>query len=300
VIATRPLPISIRFTGGLGGPPTCEGLVMVDNPGSGSPQSGVKKPARAAGSADTEVDAVSEFDVAALRKRAWQLGSYRLLRAGDEFRLLDGDRDIATGCFDAVAGRLNGIETERAETGDPITVLRKELRAAGYAPVPALGKQVLLPEWPTKHQVDDAELDRWRRGKWAAHSNTGLLTRTTPALDVDIRNPAAAAAVEQFLRARFEGQGKVLRRVGLAPKFAMPFRTDEPFDKITGRLEEDPKGDKLEFLGDASSSSSPASIRIPRRPIRGSAVRPARPRAQTYRRSRAKRRGCSSLSCRGW
>jgi hypothetical protein len=250
---------------------------MVDSSGSNSPPRGVKIELPADGSlpeflnrtgkpipppvaeeganggngieAPVPAVAPSEFDIAAVRARAWRLG-YRLHRRGDEFHLIDANGGaISTGTLDGVARHLDAIEAERAETGDPITILRKELRAAGYSPVPVLGKQVLLDEWPTKHQVDDAELERWRR-KHADHVSTGLLTRTTPALDVDIMNPEASAAVEQFLRAHFEGRGKVLRRVGMAPKFAMPFRTDEPFAKITGRLEEDSKGDKLEFLGD--------------------------------------------------
>jgi hypothetical protein len=56
------------------------------------------------------------------------------------------------------------------------------------------------------------------------------------AIDIDIYNPEAAKAVEALVRKNFERRGKVLVRVGNAPKFAIPFRTDRPFKKITANL----------------------------------------------------------------
>jgi 8-oxo-dGTP pyrophosphatase MutT (NUDIX family) len=79
-------------------------------------------------------------------------------------------------------------------------------------------------------------------------SNTGALTRLMPTLDIDILNPEAA---EALARERFEERGFVLVRIGKPPKRAIPFRTDEPFDKITGNVIA-PNGDqqKIEFLCD--------------------------------------------------
>ena len=104
-----------------------------------------------------------------------------------------------------------------------------------------------MPRWQKQHHATDATLDRWR-DQYADHTNTGLLTRLTPTLDTDLLNPEAAKAVEQFLRKRFKGKGTMLRRVGLAPKFAIPFRTDEPFKKISGSFVG--TEEKFEFLGD--------------------------------------------------
>ena len=80
-----------------------------------------------------------------------------------------------------------------------------------------------------------------------------------PTIDIDIYNPEAAKAAEALVRERFERSGKVLVRVGNAPKCAIPFRTDKPFKKITANLiapEGDPttpyrmRGQKIELLGD--------------------------------------------------
>ena len=87
---------------------------------------------------------------------------------------------------------------------------------------------------------------------WPNAGNTGILCCFTPTLDIDILDADAAAAVEALVRERFEDGGHVLIRVGLPPKRAIPFRTQEPFKKITVPLIA-PNGDtnqKLEFLGD--------------------------------------------------
>jgi hypothetical protein len=73
-----------------------------------------------------------------------------------------------------------------------------------------------------------------------------------PTLDVDIKSPDAAAAVEALVRERFEDHGVILVRFGTPPKRAIPFRTDTPFKKITVNLIA-PDGDqkqKIELLSD--------------------------------------------------
>ena len=69
--------------------------------------------------------------------------------------------------------------------------------------------------------------------EWRTKS-TGLITRLMPALDVDIYNPEAAKAVEELVRERFEGRGKVLVRIGNVPKFAIPFRTEQSLQEDHG------------------------------------------------------------------
>ncbi len=136
--------------------------------------------------------------------------------------------------------------------------VRSQLLRNGYVPVPCIGKKPLFNEWqklkPTVHEVE-----RWSRTAPAA-SNTGILTRTTPTLDIDIFDPEAAAAIEELARERFEEHGYVLTRFGLAPKRCIPFRTDAPFAKITvdfapsnfapSDAEGKRKGERLEFLCD--------------------------------------------------
>ena len=72
-----------------------------------------------------------------------------------------------------------------------------------------------------------------------------------PAIDIDIRDPFAAEAVEALARERFEERGYFLVRFGEPPKRAILLRTDQPFPKIVRNLTA-PNGDehKLEILCD--------------------------------------------------
>jgi KaiC/GvpD/RAD55 family RecA-like ATPase len=96
-------------------------------------------------------------------------------------------------------------------------------------------------------------IDKWV-DQYPEAMSTGLLTMTTPAIDIDIMHPEAAAAVEELARGRFEEHGYFLVRIGRPPKRAMLFRTDEPFKKIVrsfGYSNCDSKHPpKIEILGD--------------------------------------------------
>jgi hypothetical protein len=131
------------------------------------------------------------------------------------------------------------------------TDVRAALLRQGYSPLPLNGKAPTLKGWQQKFETNAAEIDLWRTA-WPNAGNTGILCRFTPCLDIDILNADAAAAVEALVRERFEEAGDVLTRIGKPPKRAIPFRTQEPFAKITVPLIA-PNGDtaqKLEFLGD--------------------------------------------------
>jgi hypothetical protein len=131
-----------------------------------------------------------------------------------------------------------------------ITQQRLRLRVADFDPLPDDGKECHLIGWTTKTNVSDTDIGGWQ--SLAASRNTGILCTTTPALDVDILNPDAADAVEALVREHFsEERGRVLVRTGLPPKRLIPFRTDNPFTKITAKLlATDGTSEKLEFLGD--------------------------------------------------
>jgi Bifunctional DNA primase/polymerase, N-terminal len=139
-------------------------------------------------------------------------------------------------------------------TIDPaeIEAYRLQLRAAGFAPIPITGKAPLLKDWQKLGDATEHQIKGWSRVCPAA-TNTGMLTRTTPSLDVDILDPEAAEAVERLARERYEDRGVVLVRIGRSPKRAFPFRADTPFTKITinliGPLGPE-AGEKLEFLGE--------------------------------------------------
>ena len=113
--------------------------------------------------------------------------------------------------------------------------LRLQLLASGFAPLPLAGKIPALDAWQKRTETSTGDIDIWTK-VFPQATNTGYLTYNTPTLDIDIRNPEAATAIEDLVRSRFEESGYILVRVGNAPKRAIPFRTDAPFKKITCKL----------------------------------------------------------------
>ena len=139
----------------------------------------------------------------------------------------------------------------KRSTADQLTELRVNLRAAGYSPIPAKGKSTNVAGWQKKTAASPDVIARWTN-RYADHINTGLLAIHTLGLDVDIKNEAAAKAVEALVRERYGQRGKVLLRVGQAPKRLIPFQASATFKKITASVIA-PDGDtrqKIEFLSD--------------------------------------------------
>jgi hypothetical protein len=117
---------------------------------------------------------------------------------------------------------------------DP-TALRHQLRTAGFCPLPVRGKAPFQKDWQKRVEPSRADIDAW----WMHYpdaSNTGLLTRLMPTLDIDIRDEKAAQAVDDLVREKFEERGEILVRIGNAPKRAIPFRTNEPFKMLSYNL----------------------------------------------------------------
>ncbi len=113
---------------------------------------------------------------------------------------------------------------------DRATACRKQLLAAGFLPLPCNGKIPPVAGW------SDIEVTRKIIDKWATEYsealNSGIICRTTPAIDLDILHVEAADALEQLAREHFEERGNILVRFGQAPKRLIVLRTDEPFNKI--------------------------------------------------------------------
>ena len=82
-------------------------------------------------------------------------------------------------------------------------------------------------------------------------ANTGVLTAYTPAIDIDITDPEAAALAEEVGKELFGDRGVILVRFGRPPKRTLPFRTATPFPKMSACFEA-PNGSthKIEILGD--------------------------------------------------
>jgi hypothetical protein len=131
---------------------------------------------------------------------------------------------------------------------DP-AAFRRRVLAAGFSPLPLIGKQPVLKDWQKHDGVSDLEIGTWTK-RFPLATNTGILTARVPVLDLDILDPEAAAAVEALAKQRFEEIGYVPIRFGSFPKRAIPFRTDTTFPKITVPLiaPDGSLGQRLEFL----------------------------------------------------
>ena len=134
-------------------------------------------------------------------------------------------------------------------TTDP-TSIRCALLAAGFSPLPLRGKKPAFDEWQKKLETNAGEIQLWG-SVWSDAKNTGILTKFTPAIDIDIMVPDAAAAVEELAREWFGEHGDILVQFGQAPKRALLLRTDEPFKKFVGLFTApDGSEQKIEILGD--------------------------------------------------
>jgi Casjensviridae DNA primase len=112
-----------------------------------------------------------------------------------------------------------------------VTARRLRLLEHGYEPVACDGKRPVLADWQ-RIETAPAEIERWAQALPRA-TNTGIRTRHTPAVDIDIRDEAVAEQVEHALRNIIGDRGTILQRVGLPPKRLIPFRCDVPFRKIS-------------------------------------------------------------------
>jgi RecA-family ATPase len=139
--------------------------------------------------------------------------------------------------------------------------LRLLLAEAGFTPLPIYGKAPPtfgknnahkgLVGWQNLVDVTRAQIELWAK-TWPDTTGTGILTKHSPALDIDVLNEEAAQAVEDLVRERYEDAGYFLVRFGKPPKRAILFRTQEPFEKIVANLVPPTDGtqEKIEFLAD--------------------------------------------------
>jgi RecA-family ATPase len=128
---------------------------------------------------------------------------------------------------------------------------RLQLHTAEFSPLPVDGKRPVANEWQNP-AASKEEIESWLQ-RYPEAGNTGILTKFTPAFDIDIFDEDAANAIEKLVRERFKN-GVILARFGQPPKRAIPFRTDAPFPKIKRVFGEpgtpEKYCEKLEFLGD--------------------------------------------------
>jgi hypothetical protein len=128
---------------------------------------------------------------------------------------------------------------------DRATAYRKRLLAAGYKPLPVNGKAPPIPGWQDIVPTTDI-ITGWE-DKYPDATNTGVLTRNIPAIDIDVLDSAVADELQQIAE-RIIGISAV--RIGQAPKRAMLYRADVPFDKLSTPIFTSPDGrtHKVEIL----------------------------------------------------
>jgi hypothetical protein len=123
---------------------------------------------------------------------------------------------------------------------DAATTQRKRLLQAGYLPIPTEGKKPPIAGWQNIVALE-GDIDGWFH-QYPAAFNTGILTRTTPAVDIDVYDPDVAQAIEGMLWEMMGTRGIV--RFGQAPKRAALFRTETPFPKISTPVFTSPTGQR--------------------------------------------------------
>jgi RecA-family ATPase len=115
---------------------------------------------------------------------------------------------------------------------DPeITALRLRLRANGYSPIPVEGKIPRITGWQTWFDMPEDKIRGWSSNAYfAGLTNTGLLTRHNPFLDIDLYHPEAVEEIIDMLCDRYGDN--VMVRTGMPPKRGVLFQlSGEPFAK---------------------------------------------------------------------
>lgn len=133
--------------------------------------------------------------------------------------------------------------------GGPLAKLGERLIDNGYEIIPiAVGKKAPgFDNW-SKSRSTKGQLKEWIMSGHRM-SGVGVLTRRTPAIDLDIRDSVVAEEAEAKVREIF---GDAPLRFGMRPKRLMVFRTDEPFRKMRTTKYVDEWGDEhqIEILCD--------------------------------------------------
>lgn len=126
----------------------------------------------------------------------------------------------------------------------------EQLLANGYhiVPIRVGGKAPGFDGWEKSRATKD-QLTEWLQN---GHRNAGvgILTKNTPAVDIDVRDEELALKLEEYVRKHLGGK---LMRIGKSPKRLFLFRTDTPFKKLRTTVRLDPmwtEKHQVEVLGD--------------------------------------------------
>lgn len=140
-------------------------------------------------------------------------------------------------------------EEYTSKNSGPLAYLGSRLIDKAYDIVPiAVGKKAPgFDNW-SKARSTKPQLTEWIESGHR-HSGVGILTKRTPAVDLDIRDEAIALEAEEKAREIF---GDAPLRIGMPPKRLLVYRTETPFRKMRSNRYQDEWGElhQIEILCD--------------------------------------------------
>ena len=110
-----------------------------------------------------------------------------------------------------------------------ITTQRKQYITLGYEPIPCRGKIPVSKSWQNI-RIDFDTTAFWS-DEYPDALNTGIRTRYTPAIDIDVYDGEMVEKIRQELL-NLIPSGSILERIGQPPKVLIPFQGAVPFNKI--------------------------------------------------------------------
>jgi hypothetical protein len=140
-------------------------------------------------------------------------------------------------------------EEYTSKNSGPLAYLGSDLIDNGYEIIPiAVGKKAPgFDNW-SKARSTKQQLQEWVE---SGHRNSGVgvLTKLTPAVDIDVRDEKVALDCEKKAREIF---GSAPLRIGMPPKRLLLYRTDKPFRKMRSNRYQDEWGElhQIEILCD--------------------------------------------------
>jgi hypothetical protein len=140
-------------------------------------------------------------------------------------------------------------EEYTSKNSGPLAYLGSQLIDNAYDIIPiAVGKKAPgFDNW-SKARSTKPQLTEWIESGHR-HSGVGILTKRTPAVDLDIRDERIALEAEAKAREIF---GDAPLRIGMPPKRLLVYRTDTPFRKMRSNRYQDEWGElhQIEILCD--------------------------------------------------
>jgi len=120
-----------------------------------------------------------------------------------------------------------------------------------------------LGAW-AKIKATREHVDQWLANGFA-NGGVGLLTRQTPAIDIDVYDSAIVHKLASWCHKHI---GTTVKRIGQAPKLLLVYRCEQPFAKITSAKYRDEKErvHQVEVLGDGQQFVAYAEHPITKRP----------------------------------